>query len=176
MRAPSPRALNAGLAAALALVVVGGGAALFGPGRQRIARDESELEQRAERAKASALERTAGRDPLDPARGEPPRQPCRCARAARSHRDAPGRGPSRHARPQTRVPRGIAAPRSHLVPARSERGCEMKPRVVAVALAVAGSAVVLENFAYLRSSAPQTTAPINGDVDPPTDAGEARAP
>ncbi len=65
MRRLSTRGLNVALAAALALVLLGGGAALFGPGWSRIERYENQLRERSERAEGWALQRTAFRNPSD---------------------------------------------------------------------------------------------------------------
>jgi hypothetical protein len=67
-RRPSARGFNAALAAALALVVLGGGAAVFGRGCERIERYEGELRERSERAEAWALQRSYFRNPSDAVR------------------------------------------------------------------------------------------------------------
>jgi hypothetical protein len=61
----STRGFNITLAAALALVLLGGGAFLLGPGWGKIERYESELRERTERAESWALQRTVFRNPGD---------------------------------------------------------------------------------------------------------------
>ncbi len=65
MQMLSARAFNTLLAAGVVLILLGGSAALFGTGWERIERYQSELRERSQRAESWALQRSVFRNPSD---------------------------------------------------------------------------------------------------------------